>query len=163
MAEKAGSKAPLCIIAHSLGAVITSNYIWDLQNKVAQIKVGDTPLEQGETLALYYTLGSQITLWRLRYEDFGTPITIPSPKLPEHYPHLEGEWINFYDRDDVLGYPIKAINSKYDKAVKADIEVNAGNILTNWTPLSHNSYWADDEVTKPIAEALAKTWKSVNP
>lgn len=163
LAQKAGSKAPLCIIGHSLGSVIASNYIWDLQNDVMQIEVGNTPLEQGETLALYYTLGSQIALWRLRYTDFGTPITIPSPKLSNHYPNLEGEWVNFYDKDDVLGFPIKAINDKYNAAVKADIEVNAGNILTNWTPFSHNAYWTDDEVTKPIAMALAKIWKSVNP
>jgi hypothetical protein len=163
LAQKAGRKAPLCIIGHSLGSVITSNYIWDLQNEVMQIQVGNTPLEQGETLALYYTLGSQIALWRLRYTDFGTPITIPSPKLSNHYPNLEGEWVNFYDRDDVLGFPVKAINDKYKAAVKEDVEVNSGNILTNWTPFSHNGYWTDDEVTKPIAMALASMWKSINP
>jgi hypothetical protein len=136
LADKAGDKAPLCIIGHSLGSVIASNYIWDLQNGAMQINFGNTPLEKGETLALYYTLGSQIALWRLRHDDFGTPIAIPSPKLSEHYPNLEGGWINFYDRDDLLGYPIKAINDEYNKVVKADIEVNAGNIFTNWTPFS---------------------------
>lgn len=162
LASNAGPEAPLCIIGHSLGSVIASNYIWDLENERMQITVGDTPLEKGETLALYYSLGSQITLWRLRYNDFGTPINIPSPKLSSHYPNLEGEWINFYDKDDLLGYPIKAINDKYRSAVKEDIEVNAGNLLTNWTPLSHNEYWTDDEVTKPIAKALARVWTSIN-
>jgi len=162
LANTAGPKAPLCIIGHSLGSVIASNYIWDLQNGLMNIEVGDTPLEKGETLTLYYTFGSQITLWRLRYKDFGTPIQFPAPSLSNHYPHLEGEWINFYDKDDVLGYPIKAINDKYQAVVKADIEVNAGNIFTNWSPLSHIGYWTDDEVIKPIAEALANTWKNVN-
>ncbi len=31
LAEKAGPTAPLCIIAHSLGTIISSNYIYDLQ------------------------------------------------------------------------------------------------------------------------------------
>ena len=31
LAEEAGPKAPLCIVSHSLGTVITSNYIYDLQ------------------------------------------------------------------------------------------------------------------------------------
>lgn len=162
LADKAGPKAPLCIIGHSLGSVIASNYIYDLQEELMNITVGDTLLEKGETLTLFYTLGSQITLWRLRYDDFGTPIKIPSPKLSSHYPNLEGEWINFYDKDDLLGYPIKAINDKYRDAVKEDIEVNAGNLLTNWTPISHNEYWTDDEVTEPIAKALARVWKSIN-
>ncbi|WP_225225989.1 hypothetical protein [Komarekiella delphini-convector] len=37
LAQKAGSKAQLCIIGHSLGSVITSNYVWDLQNEVMRI------------------------------------------------------------------------------------------------------------------------------
>lgn len=160
LAEDDGEKAPLCIIAHSLGSVIASNYIWDLQNEKANIKIGNTPLEQGETFTLFYTFGSQIALWRLRYSDFGTPITVPSPKLSGHYPKLKGEWLNFYDRDDVLGYPLKTINEKYESVVKADIEVNSGNSLTNWNPLSHNGYWTDSEVVEPIAQGLVKAWKS---
>lgn len=159
----AGPKAPLCIIGHSLGSAIASNYIWDLQNEHMHIEIGDTPLEQGETLALFYTFGSQIAFWRLRHTDFGTPVTIPSPKFSGHYPNFAGEWINFYDRDDVLGFPIKLINDKYKLAVKEDKEVNAGPLTTNWTPLSHNGYWTDDEVNKPIAETLARMWKSINP
>ena len=162
LAETAGPKAPLCIIGHSLGSVIANNYIWDLQNNLMNIEVGNTPLEKGETLSLLYTFGSQITLWRLRYEDFGTPIQFPAKSLSNYYPTLAGEWINFYDKDDVLGYPIKAINDKYKAVVTADIEVNAGGILTNWTPLCHNSYWTDEEVINPIAEALVKTWKNIN-
>ena len=161
--ENAGPKVPLCVIGHSLGAVIASNYIWDLQNKKAKIQMGNTPLEQGETLALFYTFGSQIALWGLRHDDFGTPIRLPSPQLSQHYPNLGGEWLNFYDRDDVLGYPLKAMNEQYEKVVTADIEVNAGNALTDWNPASHNGYWTDKEVTEHIARALVKTWKSVNP
>lgn len=162
LAESAGPKAPLCIIGHSLGSAIASNYIWDLQNEHTHIEVGNTPLEQGETLALFYTLGSQIAFWRLRHANFGTPVTIPSPKLSKHYPNLVGEWINFYDKNDVLGFPIKATNDKYKLAVKEDREVNAGPPITSWTPLSHNGYWTDNEVTKPIAETLAGMLRSIN-
>ncbi len=38
LAKDGDEKAPLCIIAHSLGSVIASNYIWDLQNKKANIQ-----------------------------------------------------------------------------------------------------------------------------
>jgi len=160
LAENGGEKAPLCVIGHSLGSAIASNYIWDLQNKKFKIKIGDSPLEKGETLCLFYTLGSQIALWGLRYHDFGTPVTIPSPQLQEHYPNLRGEWINFYDRDDILGYPIKKMNDKYQKAVTVDMEVNAGNALTSWNTLSHNAYWTDNDVVEPISQALVRVWKS---
>ncbi|AFZ22669.1 hypothetical protein Cylst_0306 [Cylindrospermum stagnale PCC 7417] len=159
LAEDGGEKYPLCVIGHSLGSVIASNYIWDLQNETANIEIGNTPLQKGETLSLFYTLGSQIALWRLRYSDFGTPIAVPSVELSKHYPKIKGEWLNFYDRDDILGYPVKNINDKYKAVVKADIEVNAGNALINFTPLSHNGYWTDSEVIEPIAQGLVKTWK----
>ncbi|MBW4545937.1 MAG: hypothetical protein KME25_16035 [Symplocastrum torsivum CPER-KK1] len=160
LAKDGDEKAPLCIIAHSLGSVIASNYIWDLQNKKANIEIGNTSLEKGETFALFYTFGSQIALWRLRYDDFGTPITVPSPELSKHYQNLKGEWLNFYDRDDVLGYPIKNINEEYKKVVTRDIEVKSGNFPSEWTPLSHNGYWTDSEVVEPIAQGLVNAWKS---
>lgn len=163
LADRAGTKAPLCIIAHSLGSVIASNYIWDLQKNRIPSAARTNPLEQGETLALFYTFGSQIAFWSLRHKEFGEPIKIPSEQFSQHYSGIEGEWVNFYDRNDLLGYPIKSINDEYKKAVKADIEVQAGNIVKNWNPLSHNEYWTDDDVTKPIAQSLAKLWKSINP
>lgn len=160
LAENGGEKAPLCVIGHSFGSVIASNYIWDLQHGKANIKIGESPLEKGETLSLFYTLGSQIALWGLRYKDFGTPVTIPSPQLKEHYPNLQGEWINFYDRDDILGYPLKKMNDQYIRAVTADVEVNVGSPLTNWNPFSHNGYWTDKDVIEPISQALVRVWKS---
>jgi hypothetical protein len=163
LAEYAGEKSPLCIIAHSLGSVIASNYLWDLQNdcKRKQMNVGCSPLEQGETLTLFYTFGSQIAFWSLPHKNFGEPIKVPSPKLSKHYPDLKGEWINFYDKDDVLGYPIQNINEDYAKQVK-DVEVNAGNALENWHPGSHNGYWEDDEVVLPIAKSLANLYRQIN-
>ncbi|MBD1864549.1 MULTISPECIES: hypothetical protein [Trichocoleus] len=159
--DNAGPAAPLCIIAHSLGAVVASNYIWDLQHQSNRIPIGNTPLEKGETFTLFYTLGSQIPFWSLRHKGFGTPVSVPSPALTQHYQALKGEWINFYDRDDLLGYPIQKINEKY-AALVIDKEVNAGNIATSWNPFSHNQYWTDSEVVEPLARSLVNTWKSIN-
>jgi hypothetical protein len=36
------------------------------------------------------------------------------------------KWYNFYDPDDVLGYPLKTINADYKKAVTKDIPTNVG-------------------------------------
>jgi len=170
LAAEAGEKAPLCVIAHSLGSVITSNYFYDLQHPKRPLiaarvkkKIGDTPLERGETFTLFYTLGSPIAMWSLRYPNFGVPIEVPSPGLSKHYPDLAGEWVNYYDEDDVIAYPLKTLNEAYRKAIKADREINAGGLLSSWNPVSHLGYWTDNDVTKPIAQELVRTWRAVNP
>lgn len=172
LAANAGPAAPLCVIAHSLGTVIASNYLYDLARDSRKKLIGrrvrrqmaDTPLERGETLTSLYTFGSPIALWSLRYPDFGTPIEVPSAKLAGHHPGVfpAGEWVNFFDEDDVIGYPLKTLNAAYSAAVKADIQVNAGGWVSSWNPLSHNGYWTDNNVTKPIASGLARVWQRAN-
>src|SRR5262249_34861522 len=115
LAAKAGPEAPLCIIAHNLGTVIARNYLYYLQvfprKKLICAPVrramGKTPLDKGETLAALFTMGSPLALWSLRFNNFGTPITVPSPELAAYHAALQGEWTNFYDASDVIGYPLK--------------------------------------------------------
>lgn len=152
--EQAGSNAPLCIVSHSLGTVITSNYVYDLENQKAQIDIGDTPLERGETLTSVYTLASQIPFWSLRYPNFDRPIQVPAKKLSQYYPDLKGEWINFFNKSDIMGYPLKSLNKAYSEAVTEDREVNSGDWLESWNPLSHCSYWTDKDVVNTIASGL---------
>jgi hypothetical protein len=163
--------APLCIVAHSLGTIIASNYVWDLQHlndensslpEHLREAMDDSPLVSGETLTLFYTLGSPIAMWSLRYEDFGVPICVPSPKLQEYYPNLRGEWVNFYDKDDPIAYPLKPLNEQYDEMVAEDRQVNVGGLLESWNPMSHAAYWKDKDVIDPIAIALMNVWKTIN-
>ncbi|WP_430790720.1 chemotaxis protein [Virgibacillus flavescens] len=165
---KAGKTAPLCVISHSLGSVVASNYFYDLQFKhenigpeTNQVKSNE-PIEQAETLALFYTMGSPLALWSMRYENFGRPIRVPSPGIENIHPRIQGEWLNFYDKDDVLAFPLKGLNEYYEKQVTRDVPVNAGEWLTGWTPLSHNNYNSDNEVIQPIVDGLVRTWKQVN-
>lgn len=165
---KVGPHAPLCVISHSLGTVVASNYFYDLQYKQENIgektkaMCGDTPFEQCETLTLFYTMGSPLALWALRYMDFGAPITVPSGSMHRRYPSLKGEWLNFYDKDDILAYPLKGINSAYQHAVTEDVAVNAGGFLTSWNPLSHNQYDEERDVVQPIVNGLVRTWETIN-
>jgi hypothetical protein len=196
LAIEAGPEAPLVVVAHSLGSVIASNFMWDLQKiqwleqkreqegestegvtkgqsaairKTDQVVVSDTPIERGETLAHFYTLGSPIALWSLAYTRprFGDPIKVPALKFREHYPEadfpaLEPTWLNFYDPDDVIAFPLKSLNDAYAKAVTRDMCVNVGNMAQSWNPLSHLGYWRAKSVVKPIAEGIEKLWRAVN-
>ena len=147
--------------------MIASNYIYDLQtNKIpnpVKNRMGNTFLDKGETLTLFYTLGSPIAIWSLRYPDFGVPVSIPSPALTNHYPNTEGEWVNYYSKNDVLGYPLKTLNNDYNRYVKEDKNVRVGGFLSWWNPACHLKYWTDNDVIKPIAQSLVNVWLSVNP
>lgn len=159
LSRKAGPNAPLCLIAHSLGTIITSNYLYDLQNGIlpprirGRIADSDSALVRGETLTHLYTMGSPIAVWTMRYEDFGQPIAFPSPLIRERgLPY--GEWVNFYDKDDVIAYPIKPLSHRYCEAVTADIEVRNPGILAN-TPLgAHGGYYRSEDVLSRIVNSL---------
>jgi len=90
---------------------------------------------------------------------------VPSPALIAASPDIasECEWLNFYAPDDVIAYPLRNLNPAYRDVVTADRAVNAGGLLSSWNPLSHNAYWTDNNVTKPIAEGLARLWRAANP
>jgi hypothetical protein len=170
LAKRAGPDAPLCVIAHSLGTVIASDYIWDQQRQSGRLRRSPgpavsakraTPLERCQTLAFLYTLGCPIALWTLRYDDFGEPVTFPAPELAARHPGLSPEWVNFHDRDDIVAYPLRGLSPKYAAAVREDRAVAVGPPVVRDTPLSHPWYWNDSSVMGPIARSLADAWISM--
>ncbi|MFD0587897.1 chemotaxis protein [Paenibacillus sp. GCM10027627] len=166
LAKSAGATAPLCLIGHSLGTVVISNYIYDLQNDKLPpliqsiIAHGNSPLEKGETLTHLFTMGSPIALWTLRYHDFGKPIAVPAPKFRHK---RVGEWVNFYDKDDVIAYPLKPLSESYNKAVTEDVEVRTPGLFS-WMPLgSHGGYFRSVAIQKRICHSLARMYRILNP
>lgn len=169
LARAAGADAPLCVIAHGFGSVIASNYFYDLQHPRRDLiapavlrEIDNTPLERGETFALFFTLSSPIALWNLRYPDFGTPIAFPPPTLFDYHPDIAAAWINYYDPQDVLGYPLKALNEAYWRAVTEDRPVSTGRVIENLTPHTQAHYSSARAILDPIAHQLIETWRSVN-
>lgn len=172
LARRAGGDAPLVIIAHSLGAVIASNYLRELQEGAYKSELvpeevhnlaGDSPLERGETLAQMYTLGTFLALYSVRHKEFDEPMQIPAPKIKDYYPQddLPCRWLNFYDRDDIFAFPLRNLNDAYH-AVVDDRQVNVGGILESWNPLSHLEYWGDDNVVEPIVDGIVDLYEAVN-
>lgn len=132
--------AQLVIVASSLGAHILSNYIYDAQKGNIGIFTDEAPTAKNnlENLAYLATIGCNIPLFisGLPKEKI-VPIRKPT--------HPLFRWDNFYDKDDVLGWPLKYINEAYQKLV-TDHEVNTGAYVG-----SHVRYWDDNEFTKPFA------------
>jgi hypothetical protein len=146
--------APLVILAHSLGGTIVSNYLWDAQRETPWAR-GSTPFTRGETVAALFTLGSNIPVFTFtrRAEDV-VPISLPGARAAKAFRNqvafrCHAGWLNFYDPEDLLGYPLRPINSAYAKVVTQDIAVNTGPI---WR--AHTSYWGDRTVTASIANRV---------
>lgn len=160
---KAGEKAvPVVIIAQSLGCQVISNYIWDatpgkpsppphgIWAQPGGNKSGSEKdiFRRLRTLARLYTTGCNIPIFVAGHERI---VAIDKPN--------EGfRWHNFYDEDDVLGWPLKPLSPSYEKLVE-DIEVNAGGgvlgaIMNSWTPFSHGEYWEDGEVLKHLVGTI---------
>lgn len=147
-----GHDKPLLVVAHSLGSVIISDYIWDRQKRKQEASFGSTPFERMETLSGMITLGSCIPLFTVACDRIAA-IDFPSPFLTE-VQKRRAKWLNLYDSDDVLGWPLKQLSPSYGAAVSEDIEVSVGNILTSWNPTNHAAYWTDDSVIKPTLYLL---------
>lgn len=160
LAGLCGEDAPLCVISHSLGTVISSEYFKSVQH--SRVSSGMSALAAGRTLALYYTMGSPIPIWAMRENGFGVPPFVPYPALQRTYPKLAGEWVNFYSKYDVLGFPLRGINEHYKERVLMDKHVAAGGWVSRYTPLSHNYYWENKQIIKRVAEMLVRMWIAVN-
>ncbi|QUY46153.1 hypothetical protein [Acaryochloris marina] len=147
---------PVIVIAQSLGGQVISNYIWDSQTGGNGIWKNGTPdslnpsadekeFLQLKTMRSLYTTGCNIPLFVAGFDKISA--------FNGAVMHPQFQWKNYYDRDDVLGWPLQPLSNDYDKLVK-DIEINAGNIVSAFTPFSHNEYWSDPDFTKPLSQEI---------
>jgi hypothetical protein len=148
--------APIIVIAHSLGAHMMSNYIWDQQH-------GGSRKDISKLLAMI-TIGNNIPLFSLDFPDaISRPITLPRNPLTR--------WLNFYDRDDVLGWPLRPLyennlaqltpEQQATVGCIEDHEINVGNLATSWNPMSHMSYWTDKDFTGPVIDYFRRVLDSL--
>jgi len=166
--DAAGPNSKVVLIAHSLGTHVISNFIWDAQSKEPQR--GAWKLGGFEDSPAGSSLDKFRRLKNLKYLYFtGCPIPIfvagiPQGKIKAISSRGKGysfKWKNYFDPDDPLGWPLKNISTRntresYKYEVNEDHAVNVGSLITNWNPLSHNSYWSDNDVLNPIANDIKK-------
>lgn len=138
----ASGKSPLTFVAHSLGTVITSDFIYDRTKQ-------DGALHSAYALHNLVTMGSPLAVFALRYggaDDFASPVQMEDPA---------GRWINILDRDDPIAYPLKPLNAAYDRAVEKDVEVDTGLF-----GIAHVKYWKNRSTQRLIAAKLAADYLS---
>lgn len=157
--DGAAGPGSLTVIGHSLGSVIASDYLYDHMQGAAQ------PHHMvGVNLALknMILLGSPMALYALRDNPFAkrdqlaNSLTSPVQVDPEG-----GLWLNFYDPNDPISFPLKPIHS-YAEAGVIDYRVRAGNWLTAWNPACHLGYFRSSEIASIIGRKLALDWAGAN-
>jgi hypothetical protein len=157
--NKIGSEKPIIMIGHSLGSVMLLNYLHDVEKSESKKEERDWDYEDKFNLAGLITMGCPLALWLLRYKEFGKAIRFPLESTrPEFY--QTAKWINYYDKDDILAYPLKELNDTY-RALNCleDIQVNAGSVMESWNPLSHNGYFRNFGIMEETANYLLKIRK----
>lgn len=183
---------PLVLIGHSLGCHILSTFAWDtysmrrrlperdqdgdnkMQEFAAYLSDG-SPFRRLETLAGFVTMGCNMPLFTFT---FGPERIVPITKarLPTEHPAFPGaglpadikaraRWLNFYSRNDLLGYPLKPLNADYAAEERiVDIPVISERLWRRALTLpfpalatyaAHTGYWTHRRVVKDTAKLLA--------
>jgi hypothetical protein len=167
--QRNGASTPLVFLSHSLGGQVLSNYIYDAQKARSGVPVAagvwrdidhwsqtlqgraltapEKAFLAAETAMGWISTGCNIPIFVAAHKEMTIiPIARPQPNF---------RWINIYDPDDVLGWPLQPLSEGYRLLVE-DRAINAGQglvnwILKSWNPLSHNAYWSDAQVVEPLA------------
>ena len=151
-----GNDRRLIILAHSLGGQVISNFLWDstrdrkTQNGVwSEDQIFSSPEEEafcrGKKTVRLLTTGCNIPIF---VAGLNRSLIEPIPKLSDTF-----EWHNYYDKDDVLGWPLRDLSDSYAERVTRDHSLNAG-LVTGFTPLSHKNYWRDRDFIKPFMKHI---------
>lgn len=155
--SEADPSRPLIVIGHSLGCHILSSFIWDVNN-IKQAKEADlagdqltqqfhkallagSPFQRLDTLAGIVTMGSNMPLFTFTFDRKDVmPITKARPGRTPAFPggRLSPEiaqrarWLNFFSRNDLLGYPLKPLYELGDDhTLLQDIPVRSEGLLAS--------------------------------
>ncbi len=163
---------PVVFLAQSLGCQVLSCYFYDAQKALAggratagiwqdigawareelrrDLTASERRFLAGGTCVGWITTGCNIPVFVASHLEMQIiPIARPTPGF---------RWLNIYDPDDVLGWPMRPLSRAYGELVE-DRAINAGKgvfnlLFRSWNPLSHDIYWSDEQVLDPLVAML---------
>ena len=154
------------ILAEHLATLETKGYLKLPGGRGGALRPIDAALNIAKAilvpLAGLITFGSNIPLFTLGLEQV-KPIAFPPPGSALSSPvRAAARWMNYFDRDDVLGYPLREISSTYAATVHEDVSIGVGSLLSGWTPMSHTAYWNDADFVDRVADQVAAIAKAAS-
>jgi hypothetical protein len=165
VAYRAGARR-VVMVAQSLGGQVVSNYVWDAQHSGRfsfgdanangiwakgnpELAAAEVEFLQLKSLYRLFTTGCSLPMFVAGYDRI-VPFAAPQPDF---------RWFNFYDADDVLGWPLQPLSEEYAALVE-DIPCNVGKgiqgLLPSWNPLSHSNYWGDRGFLEALVTEIRK-------
>lgn len=160
--NKVGEGAPVIVICSSMGTSVMYNYIYDRQYPGLADPFGQSSFERLENLTGFITMGSTIPIYLAAYNESSYKcLDFPSKNIVSKYKDV-AEWHDYYDAQDVLGYPLKPLSDKYGEMVKIEEKVKIGGLFSFWNVGSHMWYWKSRKIRKSIANYLMKIMTVVN-
>lgn len=154
----------IVVVAHSLGAYVFSNYVWDVQEPLRRGIPADSDdllasvdYRGIKAIARVFTAAPNIMLFVAGLEKV-QPIKKPADDF---------EWHSFYDKDDVLGWPLHQLppgdESSYADLVTIERPINVGNALKSWNPASHTEFLKKGtRFVKHVAEEIGNLHARIN-
>ncbi|MDA3882989.1 MAG: hypothetical protein PF481_06870 [Bacteroidales bacterium] len=132
--------AKLVIVAASMGVQVLSTYIWDADNGKGIFKNSPaTPKNNLRSLNYFVSIGCNLPLF---------VSGLPESKIVAFDKRNENFiWQNYYDKDDVLGWPLKQLSPSYNMV--EDFQINTGLYAG-----AHVRYWEDNDFTKPFVKKM---------
>ncbi len=129
----------LVVLAQSFGAYVFSNFYWDYRKRFIKPR---RLKGFSERFKLFITTGCNI------------PVFVAGIENPEPFPrpNQKFRWINIYDKDDVMGWPLMPLGGGFNQ-----IDFIEDRIVDSGLPLlSHMHYWTNRRSLKMIAGAIAE-------
>lgn len=137
-----GDSGPVAVVAHSLGCKVVFDYICDAQAGQG-IWEGKQPPNEFQKLAnlrVLITTGCNLPFFES---------AMPEAEQKFFRVNKDFQWINFYDRDDLLGWPLRPLGGRFKEIVQDQERNRIGSTLT-----SHVKYWGHDELNEEIARKI---------
>jgi len=161
LAQTAGGSQPLCVIAQGFGTVFAIDYLAKLQALGEDAAESRSPLERGDTLAYFCTLGSPLPLVPAAQQMRPSGgLEVPAKPMRRRWPQLRGGWSNLYHRADVTGFSLAAsietvtqeVATRHKRSPDKQQDKPIQNIYLNETA----------DFVRPMAQALSWVWQDTN-
>jgi hypothetical protein len=140
----------IVIIGHSLGTIITMNFLWDVLNPNSQgaslfALSAEVYAEYLKSSLLHVsTVACPAAIWSSKYKDGGECVDF------EQFNGLKNVY-NIYSKFDFIGWPMKTINGTYDNQKKLiDVEMAYGKSIGKILPICHSQTWDSLPIIRKI-------------